>query len=290
MIDNGSDDDSVSYVRKNYPFVKIIEFEINKGFSSAVNAGIKDALRNNSVDFVVLLNNDIECSKNFLEEIIKPFDNISVGSVASKMLNFYQRDVIDDTGNFLSLTRSPWARGHGEADFGQYDEPEQIFSPCAGAAAYRRTVFETVGFFDEDFISYYEDVDFGFRMQIAGFKCHYNPKAICYHKRGATTQAWKGYQTRMCEKNLVALRFKNYPLSLYLICQPFFIAGRIKRYLRFWKYHSFSLFLSAISGYLQGLSGLVKCYKKRREIKKIKVLNTKEIKLLFKEPRKNSVP
>lgn len=145
------------------------------------------------------------------------------------------------------------ARGHGEKDNGQYDKSEYIFGPCAGAAFYKPEIFKNIGFFDETFFAYYEDIDFSFRMQLAGYKCFYQPKAVCYHKRGGTSSiATHGFQTEMCERNLVLMRVKNYPLSLYILYQPLFFLARIKRYYSFIRYHSFTIFLRALRGYIRG--------------------------------------
>lgn len=233
MVDNGSSDDSVQFTAENYPEVEILRIENNAGFAPAVNKGIKYLLEDGNVEYILLLNNDIECAPDFLAEIHNGFSDEKTGSAACKMMNFYDRSVIDAAGDFVSMKRTPWARGNGERDNGQYDTPEYVFGACAGAAIYRRGVFEKAGFFDEDFISYFEDVDFSFRLQLCGFKCFYVPAAVCYHKRGATTKQWKGYETKMCERNLIALRLKNYPASLYSKCMIFFTAARVKRYLKF---------------------------------------------------------
>ena len=157
------------------------------------------------------------------------------GFVASKMLNYYNRSIIDDAGDGIKMIGSPFARGHGEEDKGQYDTPGFILGACAGAALYKREVFEAAGFFDEDFFAYYEDIDFSLRLQIAGYKCYYNPKAICYHKRGATTNNIPGFQVKLCERNLILLRIKNYPLGLYIRLYPLFFIGRLKRYFDYLK-------------------------------------------------------
>ncbi len=93
---------------------------------------------------------------------------------------------------------------------------DYIFGACAGAAFYKKEVFDKVGLFDEDYFAYLEDLDLSFRLQIAGYKCYYNPEIICYHKRGETSKKIDGLNIRFSEKNLIALRLKNYPLSIYL--------------------------------------------------------------------------
>lgn len=282
IVDNGSSDDSVSFIEGNYPAVRLIKLNSNTGFSIAVNKGIRYALETLKSQYILLLNNDTKCDNYFLEEMIKGFVSEEVGSVASKMLNYYSQGVIDNAGDFIKKMGSPFARGHGETDRGQYDQPEFIFGACAGAAMYKAEVFKNVGFFDEDFFAYYEDIDFSFRLQLYGYKCFYNPKAICYHKRGATTSNYPGYQVELCEKNLIALRIKNYPLRLLLLWKPLFSIARVKRYANFLFSNTPSLFLSAVKGYVRGNLELCRSFKKRRSIQKGVKVSYDYIKSLFR--------
>ena len=282
LVDNNSADDSVKYTEKNYPEVIILKLNTNTGFSFAVNEGIKSSLENPECKYVLLLNNDTECDKYFLEELLTGFKDEQTGSVACKMLNFYNRNIIDDAGDFIKKKGSPYARGFEETDTGQYDNKEFIFGACAGAAIYRRTVFDRIGYFDNDFFAYYEDVDFSFRMQLSGYKCFYNPKAVCYHKRGATSSYKSGFQTMLCEKNLIALRIKNYPVSTLIKLSPYFFMIRFVRYYRFYRDHSSELFWSALKGYFKGLYEAPKSIKKRIKIQKLKKVSTEYLESLFR--------
>ncbi len=282
LVDNNSSDDSIHYTNQNYPEVITLKLNTNTGFAKAVNEGIKYALNENDANFIILLNNDIECDINFVKELVKGIKENDCGSCACKMMNFFDRSTIDDAGDFIKRKGSPFARGHAQLDNGQYDKPEYIFGACAGAAIYKKEVFEKVGFFDEDFFAYYEDIDFNFRMQLLGFKCFYNPLAICYHKRGATSKDKIGFETMLCEKNLVAVRIKNYPLSLLLKYEFYFFAVRFRRYYLFLKNYSYKVFKNAVTGYIKGLKELPKSFAKRKEIQKNKVVSNEYIESLFR--------
>lgn len=281
LVDNGSNDGTIEFTDKEYPMVEVIKLDTNTGFAHAVNEGIRHSLKDRNITHILLLNNDIECSQDFLEEMLKGFINDETGSVACKMMNYYERNKFDDTGDFIKFKGSPYARGHAEIDTGQYDTPEFIFGACAGAALYKREVFESIGFFDEDFFAYYEDIDISLRSQLSGFKCYYNPRAVCYHKRGATSPYHSGWQTKQCEKNLIALRIKNYPASIYLMLSPFFLVGRIKRFLGFIRHQPLRIFQSAVTGYFLGLLQIPKSLKKRKQIQKLKKVNNKYFRKLF---------
>lgn len=284
LVDNGSSDESVIYTQNSFPQIHIIKLDHNTGFSKAVNEGIKLSLQDSKIEFILLLNNDIEMDREFLQAGVDTFiHNNEVSFIAAKMLNYYERDMIDDCGDSIrAFGRIPFARGYGERDSGQYDKGEFIFGASAGAGFYRKEIFEQAGLFDESFFAYYEDIDLSFRAQLLGFKCYYQPKAICYHKRGGTASvATQGFQTEQCERNLLLMRLKNYPLSLYILYQPIFFIARIVRYYRFMRDHSFIIFLHAVKGYLRGILLLIFQLPKRFMIQRNKVISTKQIKSLF---------
>jgi GT2 family glycosyltransferase len=284
FVDNGSDDESVLFTEKEFPESHVIKLGYNSGFAKAVNEGVKYSLNNTSAEYILLLNNDIELTPDFLEVVSKTFiEHIEASVVSVKMLNYYSRDTIDDCGDFIKAGGgSPLARGHGDKDTGQYNKAEYIFGACAGAAAYRSGIFNDTGFFDESFFAYYEDIDFSFRAQLLGYKCLYQPKAVCYHKRGGTSSvATHGFQTEMCERNLVLMRLKNYPLSTYIFYQPLFFIARIKRYYSFIRFHSFELFMRAFKGYLRGMILLITKIPERFRIQSKRKVTTAYIKSLF---------
>ena len=285
LVDNNSSDGSVNFTKEIFPDSVVLELDKNYGFAKAVNEGINFSLGAADCKFILLLNNDMELDPDFIKTGIETLEKINDASmVAVKMLNYFDRSIIDDCGDFIKgKGGSPAARGHGEKDVGQYDEEEYIFGACAGAAFYKKEIFQKIGIFDEDFFAYYEDIDFSFRAHLAGYKCFYQPKAVCYHKRGGTSSvATHGFQTEMCERNLVLMRIKDYPLITYILYQPLFFAARIKRYYLFIKDHSFAVFLNAVKGYLRGLGLLLFQIPKRLKIQSERKVSISYIKSFFK--------
>ncbi len=283
IVDNGSTDRSVEFIKINYPGVSIIELKKNYGFAKAVNIGIKSAMDNDEVTHIVLLNNDIECDHDFLSEMLNGFKNDKIGSVACKMFNFYNRNVIDDTGNFVDIKDLPYIRGQGSDDHGQYDKDEFIFGACAGAATYKKEVFEIAGLFDEDYISYFEDIDYSFRLQYCGYKCFYNHKAICYHKRGATGLSNIPFCRFLIEKNIILLRIKNYPLLELIKYLPFYIFSSYYRCFRDIKWYSIKTSWYSFKGTFMGLGQAFKAIKKRTKIMKNSVVSSEYILKICKE-------
>jgi len=278
LVDNNSTDDSVKFTRTNYPDVKIIQLDHNFGFSKTVNDGIKYSMEDPDNRFIVLLNNDVECKEDFIEQMVKGFINKETGSVACKMLNFDDHKIIDNAGLFMDLKDLPLLRGYKESDTGQYDKPEYIFGACAGAGIYRREVFENIGLFDEDFFAYHEDMDFNIRMQYYGYKCYYNPKAVCYHKGSSTSGSNSNFKIFLCEKNILLLRLKNYPVNVLISHSFFFFYYGAKRYIRYYLDGNLSNISSALKGFLKGINQSVSTIKKRKELKKIQKVSFKDIK------------
>jgi GT2 family glycosyltransferase len=284
LVDNNSDDGSIGYTSKTLPEAIIIRLNYNSGFAKAINEGIRYSLKNFNSEYFLLLNNDIELDLKFLEFAVNDFKNMpEVSFIAVKMLNYFNRNIIDDCGDSIKFDGgSPQARGHGEIDIGQYENREFVFGVCAGAGFYRKEIFENAGLFDEKFIAYYEDFDLSFRAELMGYKALYEPKAICYHKRGGTSTLFStGYQTELCERNLVFLRFKNYPVSLYLLYQPLFLIARLKRYLFFYKDYSFRIFFCAVKGYFRGIFTVLSLFPERIKTQKSKIVSINSLRHLF---------
>ena len=277
IVDNNSTDNSLEFVKKKYNEVLFIELKMNEGFAKAVNIGIKKALQDKHTKYILLLNNDIECDEYFVEELINGFNYENVGSVSPKMMNFFKRDIIDGAGDEVYRKKLPYPRGIGQKDTGQYSKIEYIFGACAGAAMYKKEVFKEIGFFDEDFFAYFEDVDYSFRLQYRGYKCIYFPAAICYHKRGGSFSTFQSFQTFLVERNIFSLRIKVYPLSVLL---KYFIYYNLHSYYRIIKYfiiYTPNVSYAVLKGYIFGLFTIPGAIKKRINIQKNKKVNNKYI-------------
>lgn len=177
VVDDASSDDSVSYLREAYPDVRLIVNARNRGFAASCNAGIAVA----STPFVVLLNNDTHVDGNWMAEGLRPFEDASVGSVASLTLLAGEPDRVDTAGDVYSVAGGALKRCHLAPRREAEMLPPDAFSPSGVSAFYRRDAVITAGCLDEAFESYYEDVDLGFRLARMGYRCRFAPGSICYH-------------------------------------------------------------------------------------------------------------
>jgi GT2 family glycosyltransferase len=208
VVDGASTDGSAELVRSDYPEVCLLVLSENRGFAGNVNAGI----RRSRGELVALLNNDAVADPDWLEELVGGFSDPRVGSCASKMLLVEPPDVLNSAGDFYSRDGLPGNRGVWEQDRGQYDEDQRVFGACAGAAAYRRSLLDDIGLFDERFFYQCEDVDLAYRAQLAGYVCRYVPSARVHHRLSATGGGTLA--SYYCGRNFIWVALKNTPPSL----------------------------------------------------------------------------
>ena len=183
LIDNASTDDSIPLTETRYPWVKILRLPENVGLTGALNFGIKHA----TGQIIAPLNNDTEVDTHWAEALVHALQSRpEAGMAASKMLLFDRRDTIHSAGDAFGEDGIPINRGVWQKDEGQFDDNTFIFGGCGGAVAYRRTMLDKIGGFDEDLFMYCEDVDLNWRAQLAGDRCVFAPDAGGYHKLSAT--------------------------------------------------------------------------------------------------------
>ena len=168
IVDNGSSDNSKDFINANefnFPVV-LVENSKNRGFAPAVNQGISKAKH----DYIFSLNNDTELKKGSIKNMIDLISSSDdIFSVQAKMLQYNNKDLIDDVGDEYNLLA--WTKKTGENHKSdEYVEVKEIFSSCAGAALYRKSLLEELGMFDDNFFAYMEDVDLAIRSKINGYR------------------------------------------------------------------------------------------------------------------------
>jgi GT2 family glycosyltransferase len=228
LVDNGSTDGSVEFVKQSFPKVKIIPLSKNYGFAYANNIGFKKS----NGDLILLLNNDAYLQRNTLKIMVKEIEKIKNCGVLQPKILLTKNRGLDACGAFFTNTGFLY-------HYGLYENPENpvfdreipVFSVKGACMLIKREVIEKVGLFDNDFFAYFEESDFCYRAWIAGYSVYYTPKAIVYHEMGATTErlgqgkvpSWiqfHSYKNRICSyiKNLGTKELlKILPFHLFLV-------------------------------------------------------------------------
>lgn len=233
VVDNASTDESLaiarSYVgRERYT---LIENDHNTGFSAAVNQGIRAA----KGEYVVMFNNDAFAEPDWLAELIAAAEQDErIFAVQSLMIRHFERDIADDAGDYVTLFGWACKRGDG-FPWRRYQKPQRIFSACGGASLYRKKILDEIGWFDELFFAYFEDVDLSWRANSLGYKNWYCPSSKCYHICGATTGAvrYNDFKSVQSGRNSILLPYKNMPLLMLLINLPFLVFGYLLKIVMF---------------------------------------------------------
>lgn len=182
VVDNGSTDSTRKMLDQHFPEVERLLLDANLGFAKAVNRGLQSA----DTPFVALLNNDTEADPGWAEAGLRAFSAYPQAAFfASRMVNYHRRDRLDSAGDCYNRSGMPYKRGWG-APADAYPKAEAVLAASAGAAFYRRELFDDVGLMDEDFGMYLEDVEFSLRAQTRGRICVYLPGALVYHVEAAS--------------------------------------------------------------------------------------------------------
>lgn len=232
LVDNGSTDGSRELLKTEWKDIRCIYLEENTGFCHAVNVGIQAS----GTPYVILLNNDTKVKSEFIKSLYAAISKEDrIFSVSSRMLMWDKPELVDDAGDRYCALGWAYSRGKGKPA-SNYNKRVEIFSACGGAAIYRKSVFEEIGYFDELHFAYLEDLDIGYRARIYGYRNVYEPSAEVLHYGSASSGSrYNEWKTNLASANSVYLIGKNMPILQLLLNLPFFFIGFFLKYLFFCK-------------------------------------------------------
>ena len=278
LIDNGSNDNSVEFIRSHFNRVKIIKLDKNYGFAKGYNIGLK----NIDDDILCLLNNDVEVSENWTEDILKQFAaEPDTAVIQPKLKDYYNKSNFDyagAAGGFLDKYGYPYCNGriynNVEVDKNQYDKTREIFWACGACFFIRNNIFKKFGGFDDVYWAHFEEIDLCWRLQNHGFKIRFNAKSIVYHANGGTLNHNNPNKTYLNYRNMLFTITKNSKNNLFfLLIEKFFIDLIIAVYTLFNK--GIMHFVAIIKAYLsfyKHINLLIKFRKNnKRNIKHYKI-------------------
>jgi len=293
VVDNASTDDSVEYLLKNFPETKVIKHSKNFGFGAANNTGIRAA----QGKYIMMLNNDTRLEPRCIDELRKSIDkDEKIGACASKILLEHENNSLDAAGITICLDGLSIGRGRLESG-DKFNDEEEVFFASGCACLYKKEMLEDIRLnneiYDEDFFAYADETDMGWRAQLAGWKCIYNPKAVVHHLHSASSSNYSSFKAFLVERNRIWVAVKNFPISFlilgifYTILRYFYQAlgaltgkGAAGKFTE--EANKSKLIKILIKAYISAFLGLPKMLKKRGEIMKKKRISNREIYTLLK--------
>jgi len=214
LVDNGSTDGSIDFVRERFPEVQIGALPHNVGFAAGNNFAMREARG----AYIALLNNDAYAEPEWLARMVEIAEQRpEVGLIACKLLYACDPQIINAAGLALDWAGFCWEWRGGTVDDPQESAIEECFGPSGAAALYRRAMLDEIGLFDEDFFAYAEDADLNWRALRAGWQCLYVPQARAYHVSSATAGEGSPFKVRLLGRNKIWLLVKNMPGGRYSI-------------------------------------------------------------------------
>ena len=218
VADNASTDDSIAFIKENYPSIRIIINPENEGFAKGYNTALKQV----DSEYYVLLNSDVEVTPNWIEPVIELMEtDQKIGACQPKLLSYLQKDTFEyagASGGWIDNWGYPFSRGRVfdecEKDMGQYDDAQPCFWASGAAMFVRSSVYHEVGGLDEYFFAHQEEIDLCWRMQRKGYKVFVQPSSVVYHLGGGTLPVGNNRKVYLNFRNNLIMLAKNLPLSV----------------------------------------------------------------------------
>ena len=281
MVDNGSTDNSLDSVKSQWCDLHLVVERLNEnlGFAVANNIGARLARGK----YLALLNADAFPEPDWLEQLLKAAENNPQFTFfASRQIQANTPELLDGTGDAYHVSGLAWRQNYNRPAAENGTQPGEVFSACAAAALYSRDDFLKVGGFDEDYFSYFEDVDLSFRLRLTGGRCLYVPQAVVYHVGSASTGNDSDFSIYHGYRNLVWTFFKDMPIPLFWIYLPHHILMIMYKSAVFLIRRKRSIILkSQIDAFL----ALPAVLRKRKKVQQMRTVSSREIRrVMTKEP------
>ena len=267
IADNCSTDDSIQFLKKEFPEVKIIVNKENYGFSKGYN----EALKNIEAEYFVLLNSDIEVTEKWIEPIINLMDSDeTIGACQPKLLSYSEKNKFEyagGAGGFIDKFGYPFCRGRLfqtiEEDNGQYNDAIEIFWATGACMFVRASAYHQVGGLDDDFFAHMEEIDICWRLKNAEYKIMYCPESVVYHVGGGTLPKNNPRKTYLNFRNNLSLLYKNLPKKdfVWILMLRFILDGIAG--IRFLIDGDFKDMIAVIKAHFYFYFNLRKLYRKR---------------------------
>ena len=270
VADNASTDDSVQFLQKEFPDIKIIQLEKNYGFAGGYNR----ALSQIDSDYYLLLNSDVLPEKNWIHALYSQLnDDDSLAVLMPKIRSYKNQNMFEyagAAGGFIDKYGYPFCRGRifdsTEQDFDQYNQSSEVFWASGASFLINAKLYKEFGGLDESFFAHMEEIDLCWRLKNRGYKIKYIPESIVYHVGGASLNQSHPYKTYLNFRNNLFLLFKNLPsgnfcITLFLRLLLDGIAA-----IKFIFSFEFGFFLAVLKSHFSFYKNLPRLVKQRKEL------------------------
>jgi GT2 family glycosyltransferase len=276
VVDNGSTDDSIAQASSSLNGVQLIRLSRNMGFARANNVGANAA---KAFDALALLNPDAFAEPGWLKALVEAAEQEpTVAAFASQMQFSADPECLDGAGDSYHVAGRAWRNGHGTPTWAWPQANVEVFAPCAAAALYRRNAFEAVYGFDDRFFCYFEDVDLGFRLRLAGYRCLYVHSAVVRHVSSALSGYRSDFAIYHGERNMIWTFVKDMPSWLFWWYLPQHVMLNIAA-LAFYPWRGQGKVV--IKAKLDAIRDLGPVLEQRRIVQRARVISTRAMKLAF---------
>ncbi len=231
VADNASTDDSIVFLQSHFPEVEILVNNSNEGFAKGYNTALKQV----ESDYYVLLNNDVEVTPGWIEPVIALMESdVNIAGCQPKIRSYQNRQLFEYAGaggGWIDALGYPFARGRVfdavEADQGQYDDAQPCFWASGAALFVKADLYHRLSGLDEYFFAHQEEIDFCWRLQLAGYKVYVQPASVVYHVGGGTLKTENNFKTFLNFRNNLVMLAKNLPFStaIYTIVPRLMLDG-----------------------------------------------------------------
>lgn len=270
LVDNGSTDGTVQYVRERYPWVRIVALADNVGFTGGNNAGVREARGR----YVAFLNNDTIVEPGWLAALRAGIDESrGIALTTSKIVYMHDPTILDSAGDAVLRWGGAFKRHHGEPVETAADTRE-VFGVCGAACLMVTRVFDELGGFDEDFFASHEDVDLSYRARLRGYRCRYVADAIVRHHGSATLGRLSAFAVFHGQRNLEWVYVKNTPATILVRTLIGHLVYDVAAAIHFARVGRLGSFVRAK---VAALAGLPRMVRKRAAIQRARTATAAEI-------------
>ena len=272
IVDNNSADDTVQYIKKNYPQVTLLEQKANTGFTGGNNIGLEYAL-SKGYDYVFLLNHDTMVTSGFLEKLLEALKSREkISSVQPLLKRYPETDKVNSYGCVIHYLGFGYAFGDNQ-QVKDFDFKNKEVNYCSGAAVLIKTeAIRKVGLLNDDFFMYHEDLELGWRFRLAGFKQLVVPSAVVYHQYEFSRSIRKYYYM---ERNRFIVLFTCYHLLTLLLILPALIIMEfgllVFSFVGGWWKEKLKAYL-----YFLNINNWLKIFKRRQKVQGLRMISEKE--------------